>query len=191
MCILRCSTRPENRHETRPLLLQAAGHRRAGALSRASGAARAHDPFRAAAHREGPRARSPSSPGRSTSCSAIWRTRSPPRPRRRRARASSPWRRRSTSAPPGCGPASTRSNSPWMLDDVTQIVGEVGDKLDVVMLPKVEGPWDIHYLDQLLAQLEARHGVTQADPDPRHPGDGRGREERRGRSPPPPRACTA
>ena len=52
-------------------------------------------------------------------------------------------------------------NSPWMLDDVTEIVGAVGDKLDVVMLPKVEGPWDIHYLDQLLAQLEARHGVQK------------------------------
>jgi malyl-CoA/(S)-citramalyl-CoA lyase len=52
-------------------------------------------------------------------------------------------------------------NSPWMLDDVTEIVGAVGDKLDVVMLPKVEGPWDIHYLDQLLAQLEARHSVAK------------------------------
>src|SRR4051812_47739451 len=52
-------------------------------------------------------------------------------------------------------------NSPWMLDDVVEIVGAVGDKLDVVMLPKVEGPWDIHYLDQLLAQLEARHGVEK------------------------------
>ncbi len=52
-------------------------------------------------------------------------------------------------------------NSPWVLDDITQIVGEVGDKLDVIMLPKVEGPWDIHYLDQLLAQLEARHGVQK------------------------------
>lgn len=52
-------------------------------------------------------------------------------------------------------------NSPWFLDDMTEIVGEVGDKLDVVMLPKVEGPWDIHYLDQLLAQLEARHGVKK------------------------------
>jgi malyl-CoA/(S)-citramalyl-CoA lyase len=50
-------------------------------------------------------------------------------------------------------------NSPWMLDDVVEIVGAVGGKLDVVMLPKVEGPWDIHYLDQLLAQLEAKHGV--------------------------------
>ena len=29
------------------------------------------------------------------------------------------------------------------------------------MLPKVEGPWDIHYLDQLLAQLEARHKVSR------------------------------
>jgi malyl-CoA/(S)-citramalyl-CoA lyase len=50
-------------------------------------------------------------------------------------------------------------NSPWMLDDVMAIVGAVGAKLDVVMLPKVEGPWDIHYLDQLLAQLEARHAI--------------------------------
>ena len=29
------------------------------------------------------------------------------------------------------------------------------------MLPKVDGPWDIHYLDQLLAQLEARHKVKK------------------------------
>ncbi|MGU9981992.1 HpcH/HpaI aldolase/citrate lyase family protein [Phreatobacter sp. HK31-P] len=52
-------------------------------------------------------------------------------------------------------------NSPWILDDLTEIVAAVGDKLDVVMLPKVEGPWDIHYLDQLLAQLEARHKVAR------------------------------
>ena len=52
-------------------------------------------------------------------------------------------------------------NSPWMLDDVIEIVGAVGDKLDVVMLPKVEGPWDVHYLDQLLAQLEAKHAVKK------------------------------
>ena len=52
-------------------------------------------------------------------------------------------------------------NSPWVLDDITQIVAAIGNKLDVMMLPKVEGAWDIHYLDQLLAQLEARHGVTK------------------------------
>jgi malyl-CoA/(S)-citramalyl-CoA lyase len=52
-------------------------------------------------------------------------------------------------------------NSPWALDDIVEIVAAVGDKLDVIMLPKVEGAWDIHYLDQLLAQLEARHGVNK------------------------------
>ncbi len=52
-------------------------------------------------------------------------------------------------------------NSPWFLDDVIEIVAAVGNKLDVVMLPKVEGPWDIHYLDQLLAQLEARHKLPK------------------------------
>ena len=52
-------------------------------------------------------------------------------------------------------------NSPWILDDLTEIVAAVGSKLDVVMLPKVEGAWDIHYLDQLLAQLEARHQVKK------------------------------
>ncbi|MCX7297939.1 MAG: CoA ester lyase [Hyphomicrobiales bacterium] len=52
-------------------------------------------------------------------------------------------------------------NSPWALDDVTEIVAAIGNKLDVIMLPKVDGPWDIHYLDQLLAQLEARHKVAR------------------------------
>ena len=52
-------------------------------------------------------------------------------------------------------------NSPWILNDVIEIVSTVGGKLDVIMLPKVEGAWDIHYLDQLLAQLEARHRVQK------------------------------
>jgi malyl-CoA/(S)-citramalyl-CoA lyase len=52
-------------------------------------------------------------------------------------------------------------NSPWALDDVTEILAATGDKLDVIMLPKVEGAWDIHYLDQLLAQLEARHRLAK------------------------------
>jgi malyl-CoA/(S)-citramalyl-CoA lyase len=52
-------------------------------------------------------------------------------------------------------------NSPWVFDDIREIVAAVGQKLDVMMLPKVEGPWDIHYLDQLLAQLEAKHAVRK------------------------------
>ncbi|MGI9482191.1 MAG: HpcH/HpaI aldolase/citrate lyase family protein [Hyphomicrobiales bacterium] len=51
-------------------------------------------------------------------------------------------------------------NGPWALDDITEIVTKVGNKLDVMMLPKVDGPWDIHYLDQLLAQLESAAGIT-------------------------------
>src|SRR3954453_3252202 len=47
-------------------------------------------------------------------------------------------------------------DSPWVLDDLTTLVTEIGDKLEVVMVPKVEGAWDIHYVDRLLAQLEAR-----------------------------------
>ena len=52
-------------------------------------------------------------------------------------------------------------NSPWGLDDILEIVPAAGGKLDVIMLPKVEGPWDIHYLDQLLAQLEAKHKIKK------------------------------
>jgi malyl-CoA/(S)-citramalyl-CoA lyase len=52
-------------------------------------------------------------------------------------------------------------NSPWFLDDMAEIVGAVGNKLDVIMIPKVEGPWDIHFVDQYLALLEGRHGVKK------------------------------
>src|SRR5450432_4170503 len=52
-------------------------------------------------------------------------------------------------------------NSPWALDDITEVISNVGNKLDVIMLPKVDGVWDIHYLDQLLAQLEAKSAVKK------------------------------
>jgi malyl-CoA/(S)-citramalyl-CoA lyase len=52
-------------------------------------------------------------------------------------------------------------DSPWVLDDILAVIPKVGNKLDVVMVPKVEGPWDIHYLDRLLAQLEAKHGIKK------------------------------
>ena len=52
-------------------------------------------------------------------------------------------------------------NSPWILDDLDQIVGQAGNKLDVVMIPKVEGAWDIHFVDQYLALLEAKYRITK------------------------------
>src|SRR5919202_6794090 len=51
--------------------------------------------------------------------------------------------------------------SPWVLDDLTTLVTEAGDRIEVIMVPKVEGPWDIHYVDRLLAQLEARAGLQR------------------------------
>jgi malyl-CoA/(S)-citramalyl-CoA lyase len=64
----------------------------------------------------------------------------------------------------GNTPLWTRVNSldsPWALDDLVRLVGEIGQRLEVVMIPKVEGPWDIHFVDRLLAQLEARHKVQR------------------------------
>ena len=52
-------------------------------------------------------------------------------------------------------------DSPWCLDDLMELVEAIGNKLDVIMVPKVEGAEDIHYIDRLLAQLEGRHGVTR------------------------------
>ena len=48
-----------------------------------------------------------------------------------------------------------------MLDDLTTLVPAIGDKLDVIMVPKVQGAEDIHYVDRLLAQLEAKAGLTR------------------------------
>jgi malyl-CoA/(S)-citramalyl-CoA lyase len=64
----------------------------------------------------------------------------------------------------GGTPLWTRINaldSPWCLDDLTTLVSEIGDKLEVIMVPKVEGAWDIHYVDRLLAQLEAKAGLKK------------------------------
>ena len=66
----------------------------------------------------------------------------------------------------GDGPTQlwTRINaldSPWVLDDLTTLVPAIGEKLDVIMVPKVQGAEDIHYVDRLLAQLEAKAGITK------------------------------
>ena len=47
--------------------------------------------------------------------------------------------------------------APWHFEDVTQLLAQAGEGLAVIMVPKIEGPWDLHYYDQLLAVLEARH----------------------------------
>jgi malyl-CoA/(S)-citramalyl-CoA lyase len=52
-------------------------------------------------------------------------------------------------------------DSPWALDDLTTLVPAIGDRLDVIMVPKVQGAEDIHYVDRLLAQLEAKAGLQR------------------------------
>lgn len=52
-------------------------------------------------------------------------------------------------------------DSPWVLDDLTTLIPAIGHKLDVVMVPKVQGAEDIHYIDRILAQLEARAGLQR------------------------------
>ena len=52
-------------------------------------------------------------------------------------------------------------DSPWFLDDMLELTAAIGGVLDTVMLPKVNGPEEIRFLDLLLAQLEARNGLTR------------------------------
>jgi malyl-CoA/(S)-citramalyl-CoA lyase len=52
-------------------------------------------------------------------------------------------------------------DSPWILDDLNTLIPAIGDKLDVIMVPKVQGAEDIHYVDRILAQLEARAGLSR------------------------------
>src|SRR3712207_7596971 len=52
------------------------------------------------------------------------------------------------------GPAQlwTRVNAldaAWVLDDLTPLVAEIGDRLDEILVPKVDGPRDTHYVDPL------------------------------------------
>src|SRR5690349_19832152 len=52
-------------------------------------------------------------------------------------------------------------DSPWVLDDLTTLVPEIADRLDLVMVPKVQGAEDIHYVDRILAQLEPKAGLDR------------------------------
>src|SRR4051794_6421487 len=58
----------------------------------------------------------------------------------------------------------TRVNSlesPWVLDDLTQLVTEIGDKLEVIMVPRAKGQWNFTTLTSLLASLEPKAGSNR------------------------------
>lgn len=49
----------------------------------------------------------------------------------------------------------------WCHDDLAAVVEGAGDRLDLVVLPKVEGPEHVHFADVLLTQLERKHGLDR------------------------------
>jgi citrate lyase subunit beta/citryl-CoA lyase len=48
----------------------------------------------------------------------------------------------------------------WTYADVIEVVGSAGERLDEVMLPKVQSPAEVAALDLLLAQVERAHGMA-------------------------------
>jgi citrate lyase subunit beta/citryl-CoA lyase len=51
--------------------------------------------------------------------------------------------------------------TPWCLDDILTVVGGAGSALDCIMVPKVESAAQVHFVTQLLDQLELKHGLDR------------------------------
>jgi citrate lyase subunit beta/citryl-CoA lyase len=49
-------------------------------------------------------------------------------------------------------------DTPYTYRDLIDVVEPAGDRLDLVMVPKVESPRDLHVVDTLLTQIEAGRG---------------------------------
>ena len=52
-------------------------------------------------------------------------------------------------------------DTPFAYRDVIEVVEAAGTMLDLIMLPKVQAPQDIHFLDTLLTQIEQHVGIPQ------------------------------
>jgi citrate lyase beta subunit len=52
-------------------------------------------------------------------------------------------------------------DTPYAYRDVIEVVEAVGDRLDLVMLPKVGGTAHVEFVDTLLTQIELRQGFTR------------------------------
>jgi citrate lyase subunit beta / citryl-CoA lyase len=51
------------------------------------------------------------------------------------------------------------THTPWCHDDLIEVVSAAGANVDVVIVPKVKGPRDIRFVDDLLTQLEMKLGL--------------------------------
>ena len=52
-------------------------------------------------------------------------------------------------------------DTPFAYRDVIEVVEGAGQQLDLIMLPKTRDAGDVHFLDTLLTQIEARMGLSQ------------------------------
>jgi citrate lyase subunit beta / citryl-CoA lyase len=52
-------------------------------------------------------------------------------------------------------------DSPWCLEDVRHVIEGAGDKLDSLVVPKVENAAVVHFFHHLLEQLERRLGLNR------------------------------
>jgi len=52
-------------------------------------------------------------------------------------------------------------DSEWYADDLIAIVGEAGDRVDCLMIPKVEFVEEVRGIDDALTQLERKHKIEQ------------------------------
>ncbi|MCL2483253.1 MAG: CoA ester lyase, partial [Propionibacteriaceae bacterium] len=48
--------------------------------------------------------------------------------------------------------------SPWTVADLTEVVGQAGDRIDAIVLPKVTGPDHVRATDLVLTQIEREAG---------------------------------
>jgi citrate lyase beta subunit len=53
-------------------------------------------------------------------------------------------------------------DTPYAYRDLVEIVEDAGDRVDLVMLPKVASAADVVFVDTLLTQIEAHKGFTSA-----------------------------
>jgi citrate lyase subunit beta/citryl-CoA lyase len=51
--------------------------------------------------------------------------------------------------------------TPFMYRDIVDVIEAVGDRVDMVMVPKVGSPADIAFVATLLSQIEARRGIAR------------------------------
>lgn len=52
-------------------------------------------------------------------------------------------------------------DTPFCYRDLVELGEAVGERLDVVVVPKVDRPADVHFVDRLLSQIETGRGLTR------------------------------